>query len=304
MNAEVGQREPGSSNDNQSGVRSKDAAGRYRFAERTFQFGDDGRLAGVIAEPLEEARRPDAPVVLMWNVGLNHHVGPYRIYVDLARQAAIAGFASLRFDLSGLGDSEQARDFEGADAERAVVDLRTAMDAIEKELGARRFVLVGFCSSVDSAHAASLADERVVGLANLEGYSFPTPGHKLRKPLRYFDRNRWERWFFHRRQKAATLDEESPEAAVFQRDYPTPERLAREYRSLVDRGMRFLFIYVRGDSVYEYKDQLFEFLGDRSLASNMEVEFYANADHIFSRVLDREMAVGRVVRFLRDRFGG
>lgn len=304
MNAEVGQREPGSSRDNQSGVRSKDAAVRYRFAERTFQFGEDGRLAGVITQPLEDARHPEAPVVLMWNVGLNHHVGPYRIYVDLARECAIAGFSSLRFDLSGLGDSEQARDFDGTDAERAVADLRGAMDAIERELGARRFVLVGFCSSVDSAHAASLADERVVGLANIEGYSFPTSGHKLRKPLRYLDRNRWERWFFHRRQKAVSVDADSPEAAVFQRDYPTPERLAREYRGLVDRGMRFLFVYVRGDSVYEYKDQLFEFLGDRSFASHMEVDFYPTADHIFSRVVDREMAVGRVVRFLRDRFGG
>jgi pimeloyl-ACP methyl ester carboxylesterase len=275
------------------------------YSERTLQFGEGGHLAGIIAEPADSFGSTDAPAVLMWNVGLNHHVGPYRIYVDLARQAAAAGFRAIRFDLSGLGDSDQAESSSASDAERSVADVRTAMDAIERQLGVHRFVLVGFCSSVDSAHAAGLADERVVGLVNIEGYSFRTLGYRLRYPLRLLDRNRWERWLFNRRvarQSSSVTKEESPEAAVFQRDYPTPARLGREYRSLVARGVRMLFLYVRGDSLYEYKDQLFEFLGDTRLASHMDVEYFPEADHIFSRVTDREAAVHRVVDYLRERF--
>jgi alpha-beta hydrolase superfamily lysophospholipase len=39
------------------------------------------------------------------NVANQHHVGPNRLWVELARQWAAAGVRSLRLDLSGLGDS-------------------------------------------------------------------------------------------------------------------------------------------------------------------------------------------------------
>ncbi len=304
---EARQRESSPSNGTQKRVHEPATPAREVrpvFTERTFQFEDEGRLAGIVTEPVQGRTGGRDTAILMWNVGLNHHVGPYRVYSDLARECAGAGFPALRFDLSGLGDSEQAKDGTGTDAERAVTDIRSAMGALERELGIRRFVLVGFCSSVDSAHAASLADERVVGLVNIEGYSFPTLGHRLRKPLRFVDLKRWQRWVFNRRQKATSPRVESPEAAVFQREYPTPERLAQEYRKLIHRGLRFLFLYVRGDSVYEHRDQLFEFLGDPSFAQHMDVEFYPHADHIFSRALDREVAVRRVVDFLCTRFRG
>lgn len=267
--------------------------------ESLVEFGDDSALVGVLCRP--HGASAGGPAFLMWNVGLNHRVGPYRIYVDLARALARARFASLRFDLQGLGDSRMAASDARTDSERSVADVRSAIDALERR-GFRSVVLVGFCSSVDSAHSAALADERVIGVVNIEGYSFRTLGYRLRYPLRFLDSNRWARWAYHRKRRGQQ-EETDASSSVYERNYPTPQRLAREYRGMVERGIRFLFLYVRGDSQYEYTDQLFEFLEDRSLESHMEIEYFAEADHIFSRVPDRRKAIERVVQFAQTRFG-
>ena len=129
-------------------------------SERVLSFGGSGSLHGVLTEPAPEDRLDGVPAVLFWNVGTNHHVGPHRVYVDLARRLAQLGFTSLRFDTSGLGDSAASRDDTRPDAERNVADVREAMLTVKKQRGFERFVLVGFCSSVDAAHAVGVAGAR------------------------------------------------------------------------------------------------------------------------------------------------
>jgi len=65
---------------------------------------------------------------------------------------------------------------------------------MEKRRGARQFILIGFCSSVDAAHIVSVEDERVVGIAYLEGYAFRTRGFWLRYLLRLVDPPRIKRF--------------------------------------------------------------------------------------------------------------
>src|SRR5688572_22932114 len=103
--------------------------------ESLLTFGASGTLHGILTEPEAARRVPDAPFVLLWNVGLHHRVGPYRIYVDLARRLAEAGYGSLRFDTSGLGDSETSRNDARSDAERNVADVRAAMQALGEQRG-------------------------------------------------------------------------------------------------------------------------------------------------------------------------
>lgn len=275
------------------------------YAERPVRLGPHAGLSGILCEGAAgPAGQPAHPVFLLWNVGLNHRVGPYRVYVELARALAREGYASIRFDLSGLGDSDASRGGAQSDAERAVSDVRAVLDSAEQTMGLSRAVLVGFCSSVDSAHATALIDERVVGLVNVEGYSFPTQGQGKRYLLRFLDTNRWVRFAYHQRKKRERKDSnaEAPTGPVFQREYPTAARFASEYRSLAARGVRVLSAYVRGDSNYEYQDQLFDALEAPDLRSHVEVEFYPQADHIFSRVSDRKVLLERIVRFARERF--
>ncbi len=272
--------------------------------QRVVRFGLDNALVGILTEPDAAQRIPGAPVVLLWNVGINHHVGPFRIFVDLARRLAVLGFAALRFDISGLGDSESARGDTRGDRERGIGDVKSAIDMLERTRGVERVVLLGFCSSVDPAHALSLEDPRVVGLAYLEGYYFKTPGYYLRYPLRYLNLNRWERLLRTKVERFFGDGSELAERqAIFVRDYPTAQSFHRDLKTLVTRGVRLLFIYVAGDSKYEYRDQLFDFLGSRELESKVELEFWPSADHTFFLAEDRARAVDRVATFVEQNFG-
>ncbi len=273
-------------------------------SERIVRFGIDNSLVGIVTEPEPADRVPGAPAILMWNVGINHHVGPFRIFVDLSRKLAKLGYTSVRFDISGLGDSDTARGDVRGDRERGIGDVKAAIDLLSKTRGIDRVVLLGFCSSVDPAHALALEDERVAGVAYLEGYSFPTTGYYLRYPRRFLSASRWERLFRRTAKRVlgggSELMERQP---VFIRDYPTPQSLHRDLKALVARDVRILFIYVAGDSKYNYRDQLFDFLGSRELESKLEVEFWPSADHTFFLAEDRTRAIARVATFVSTNFG-
>jgi pimeloyl-ACP methyl ester carboxylesterase len=47
----------------------------------------------------------DRPTIFLFNAGEIGHVGPARLWVDLARRWAESGFRVIRFDLIGIGDS-------------------------------------------------------------------------------------------------------------------------------------------------------------------------------------------------------
>ena len=147
------------------------------MSERVFTFGRGSSLVGILTEPSRPRR--NSPALLMWNVGVNHRVGPLRFNVDLARALAEVGFTSLRFDISGLGDSAVRQDAR-AEHERAAADVREAMSALQSRNIASSFGLVGFCSSVDAAHAVA-SDPSVRGAVFIEGYTFRTRG--FRSPI-------------------------------------------------------------------------------------------------------------------------
>ena len=96
--------------------------------EQVFQFGPNETLTGVFTVP--EAINTQRPVVLILNAGITHRCGPFRLHVDIARRLARAGFATMRMDLSGLGDSRVRSDV-GENEDRAMLDARDAMDFIE-----------------------------------------------------------------------------------------------------------------------------------------------------------------------------
>ena len=76
--------------------------GRHRpIRERALRLGEIGLFA-ITTEP--EAHG-GGPWVMFLNVATEHHIGPGRLWVDLARQWAHHGVRSVRFDVSGVGDS-------------------------------------------------------------------------------------------------------------------------------------------------------------------------------------------------------
>jgi hypothetical protein len=278
--------------------------------ERALAFGTEAGLAGVLAEPNPSEAIAGAPAIVMWNVGIQHRIGPYRIQVDIARDLARRGYASLRFDLSGMGDSEARQDTR-PDHQRALDEVKEAMAVLEKRRGTRTFVPIGFCSSVDAAHALSLEDDRVVGACFLEGYAYRTEGFWLRYPRRLLDRQRWRRYLANRRllplqygraaEVRANREEPKELGVIFARQYPSRQQFATDVVRLSSRGVRLLFLYVGGDTDFNHRGQFFEMVGDESL-DHVDVEYYGGADHTFFHVADRERAVTRVGEWMTREF--
>ena len=117
--------------------------------ELACQFGEHRRLAGRLTEP--PAPEPRTACVLV-NAGLVPKLGPFRLYVELARRHAQDGVVTLRFDLGGIGDSQPG--LPGLPLrERGVLGGRALLDAVHERRsgrsrssigrGVRRFVPVG-----------------------------------------------------------------------------------------------------------------------------------------------------------------
>jgi pimeloyl-ACP methyl ester carboxylesterase len=155
------------------------------MTETALQFGAGGSLVGIVCEPPFGRREAGLPAVVLLNSGLIHHVGPNRLWVRVARSLAARGFATLRFDLSGIGDSMASADRRPA-AERWVAEAGSAMDVLAATRGIERFVLVGNCSGATLAYRTALADRRVVGAALLN----PPGRHIARYFLRLMLTNR------------------------------------------------------------------------------------------------------------------
>jgi pimeloyl-ACP methyl ester carboxylesterase len=276
--------------------------------ERVATFGANGAIAGVITEP-DLPGGACRPAVLLFNVGLNHHVGPHRFNVDLARHLAEYDFVSLRFDLSGLGDSEPRQDAR-SDEERAVLDVETAMDFLVQQRGIETFVLIGLCSGVDPAHAVAISDARVKGAVFIDGYAYKTRGYYLRlaldRVLRVFGMSNYERWFrrvllpLFEDQHASTAES----APIFDRTFPPLAQFKSELNMMLGRGVRALFLYTRQAYFFNYRGQFAEMIGVSELPSGVEVEHQLGADHIFTSCVERTRAISLMTDWIHTSFGG
>ena len=70
--------------------------------EEAHRFGRARHLVGIVGLP---DTAPGETGVIVLNAGLVHRIGPFRLHVELTRRLGAAGYPTLRFDLSTLGDS-------------------------------------------------------------------------------------------------------------------------------------------------------------------------------------------------------
>jgi alpha-beta hydrolase superfamily lysophospholipase len=87
------------------------------------------------------------PTIFFSNAGVIDHVGPARLWVQLSRAWAETGFRSLRFDLSGLGDSPVRPGHSGLVvlSPDGLEDMAEVVHAVVGGDGTNA-VLVGLCS--------------------------------------------------------------------------------------------------------------------------------------------------------------
>jgi uncharacterized protein len=133
------------------------------YTEVTVPFECESEwLLGILAKP----ETPSAVGVVIIVGGPQYRAGSHRQFVMLARTLAQAGYAVLRIDYRGMGDSNGAT----ADFTKVTADISAAIDALQLQLPMVKSVaLWGLC---DGASAALLywletRDPRVHGMCLL-----------------------------------------------------------------------------------------------------------------------------------------
>ncbi len=253
--------------------------------EQALLFGPGKSLAAVVSEP---AKPSGAPALILLNAGVLHHVGPNRLHVRLARELASRGVLSLRFDLSGLGDSRSRADGTPF-AEAVATEAREAMDVLAAR-GATSFVLGGLCSGADNALRLAAADPRVVGALLVEPMSVPLSGflvYSYRKKL--LSPASWWRLLTGKSELFDTLRarrvQAPPAPAVAEAGSLVPSRAEFVARvdALVRRGVALYFAYSSESPAYvNYRSLLKERLAGEVSAGRARVLVVTRTDHVFT----------------------
>jgi len=120
------------------------------------------QLVGILAEP----KTPPSVGVIVVVGGPQYRAGSHRQFVLLARTLAAGGYAVLRFDYRGMGDSTGAvRPFTDASA-----DIAAAITALRSRVpSVTQVVLWGLCDGASAAllYCHDTQDPRVSGLCLL-----------------------------------------------------------------------------------------------------------------------------------------
>lgn len=249
--------------------------------EQFIQFGPQKRLLGVLTTP--SVHDPNQPVLVIPNTGVEHRVGPNRLHVYLARALAARGFATLRLDLGGMGDSE----YSTAHATNSESDLREAITALEERRIGTQFALVGLCSGAHDAFQFALSEPRVAAVLLIDGYCYPTPKHQ---------RNRLRSRFLHplrtmhHAMRRMGSSDGPPKLELSWQRWPSQSEAAVGYQALLQRGVHLAFLF-SGDlsGEYSYQDQHYECFP--FLRNHTRLWFFPEMDHTLSRIAHRKQLV-------------
>lgn len=259
--------------------------------EQPLQFGEGKRLFGILTLPAA----PDVarPVVVIPNTGFDHRVGPNRLHVQTARALAAAGYCVLRFDVSGLGDSDGPRDRPASSR----ADFALALDALDARRLGTRYVVVAVCSGAHDGHQLCRVDERVAGLFTIDGYAFPNAKFrrlawqgKLLHPLRSLQ-NLAGRWL----PRYRLMEPQGANTDVVV--WPPAEEVRVDYQRFLERRLQLAFLFT-GDvqNLYLYADQHYDVFP--LLRGKAPLWFLPHIDHTLTRRSAREEVIALIRQWL------
>ena len=274
--------------------------------ERAELLGPHRGLLGIVTEPDGPDDGAARPAIVLLNAGLMHRIGPFRLYVLLARALAKAGFTVLRLDLSSKGDSPPR---PGARSYRESVraDLADAFEHLQRTRGLSRFVLLGLCSGADDAFRNGVDDARVAGIALLDGYAYRTPkfwlrhyGPRLLRPAKWL--GFLARLLLPRRDAAGAGGE--PVEDVYGMAFPPREEFAQGLRKMLARKAAVLVVHTAGwYGYYNYAEQFRDAFPEIAADPAVTVCYFGRADHTYTLAADRRQLIELVCDWAGRNFG-
>ena len=141
--------------------------------------GPAGQLAGMLGLPsVPESHRRGVVLIHGW---AGYRIGPHRMLLHTARRLLDAGFATLRFDLRGRGDSYGQAD--QTDLDGMIEDTLSAADFILRQPRLSGVALLGICSGANVAIGAATLNPEITRLVLWSALPFQ-PQHQPRQRRR------------------------------------------------------------------------------------------------------------------------
>jgi pimeloyl-ACP methyl ester carboxylesterase len=278
--------------------------------ERPVYLSASTALFGIMTEPpTGEVRRR---AVILLNAGADHHIGPSRINVLLARRWAQHGYFVLRMDLGGIGDSSTrtGRVDDEVFPQEALEDIGTGVELLRTQYGVRDFTLAGLCSGAYHAlraAVAQMADVRRVLLVNPQIF-FWRQGmideiqsvEVVKAPATYrvrlFSRAAWKRLLTGRVSllriakiyvwwSLMPLERVARNLARNLRIH-LPNDLGWELQELAARGVQTVFVFARGEPGIELL-RIGAGSSVKRLGARCRVRIVDSGDHVFSHSASR-----------------
>jgi hypothetical protein len=272
-----------------------------RVTEQSIQFGPGGGLVGTIAEAAAPERAAAGWGLVLSNAGLVHRVGPHRLNVKLARLAASRGVPSIRFDLSGRGDSGPGQ--RGNDhRSQAVSDIGCALTELERRAPVRRYMIFGVCSGADDGFAAAIREPRIAALVMFDPCVFATPRWRARLYLGKFRKFGALGGLARLRElRAAQGWQDDAVRGNFGRPVPPIGAFADDLRTLCERGVSVRLVY-SGSQLdrRDYETQCRMLLGRHDLAGRVGAEFLPDVDHVVTSLAAQQRVMARFEAWLDE----
>lgn len=278
------------------------------YRETPVLFGSERSLFGILCEPTDPGGW-DGPAVVMSSAGVLHRVGANRIHVLHARALARSGITSLRFDLSGVGDSARRAGVMTLN-EAVELDLKEALDFVGTSRGIDSFILFGLCSAAYDGLQLAVRDRRVAGVVAIDVFA---EYRTARYVLTHYGRRilRWGSWrraiarpraalsvLAHRVRRA---EPSGSDAIVGVRPSLSYAQLDSILRTLGNRGVRSLFLHTGGlEEEYNYEHQFRDCYPDHVRSGLVSHGYFPASTHTFNRQRDREALLARVTRWIAE----
>ncbi len=262
-------------------------------------------LFGIATEPLQPH---GGPTIVFINVSNEHRIGPNRLWVDLARRWARMGFRSVRFDLSGLGDSGvwdgetpgAIRVPENFDDVQTVARYASPSDPSD-------VVLVGLCSSAYQAidSAFELRPRGVCAINPIFSFSVPEmdAGQPM-DPRRRVARHRSSLvTAFSRSGPLWPLMQRFPKALWFARNLLSSRRPARWLEELVANDVVNLYLFGEWE-VQQVQRGSARTLDKLTSTGRLTIQVMSGMDHSLMLQTSREMVTDEFTRHISEHFVG
>lgn len=295
--------------------------------ERVVELTSDGQqLRGILHVPSSQAKTG----VVFLNAGLIYRAGPHRLYVKAARRLCAEGFACLRFDFPGVGESD-------GDTKELDIDLFSetshtvnAVSSFIHETGVEKVVLVGMCTGSRNAVRAARNDPRVGSLILL---SMPVTFDRSKTPIARLvarhnlgTRERIPRLYEFLKSTylwSVALKTWSW-VLVFGSGYRRLKRAARTLSlaakprtdvveempavcaDVLAAGTRVLFVYAQGDEtlISDFQRNVGNAAGRRGARHRYELRVMDGAGHVFAGLQTQETLIDSMVTWLKEESDG